>query len=421
MEALSVCVVGAGMAGLSALKNSLQSNLNATCFEQSTHLGGTWFYQEEQDVAFGENVHSSMYRDLRTNLPKEIMGYLDFTYSKQSKESFISSDEVLKFLNSYADHFHLRDHIKFQHKVLRIRPYKNKWEVLVSHNISHRCKQHLFDRVFVCNGHYTKPQYPKTVGMSCYKGIQMHSHLYRTQDKFKAQKVLIIGAGPSGIDLTNHISKVANCVYLSHHLSKKPNTDFMRNVIQKPNVKQFIETGAIFEDNSSEEFDIVVYCTGYQYSFPFLSSECGIFVHNNHVQPLYKHCININYPTMAIIGLPYAVIPSQVFDLQVRFSLKFFKNELKLPSREDMLTEMEKDNEERQKDGLRERDAHRMGAKQFCYYKDLSKTANLIGVKPVIEKIMQDCGQKYIYELQTYREYYFEVLDDENFIKLPLK
>lgn len=65
MEALSVCVVGAGMAGLSALKNSLQSNLNATCFEQSTHLGGTWFYQEEQDVAFGENVHSSMYRDLR--------------------------------------------------------------------------------------------------------------------------------------------------------------------------------------------------------------------------------------------------------------------------------------------------------------------------------------------------------------------
>lgn len=151
----------------------------------------------------------------------------------------------------------------------------------------------------------------------------------------------------------------------------------MRNVIQKPNVKQFIETGAIFEDNSSEEFDIVVYCTGYQYSFPFLSSECGIFVHNNHVQPLYKHCINVNYPTMAIIGLPYAVIPSQVFDLQVRFSLKFFKNELKLPSREDMLAELKKDNEDRQKDGLRERDAHKMGAKQV-YSKAKNLQVNMI-------------------------------------------
>uniref|UniRef100_A0A1A9WQY9 Flavin-containing monooxygenase n=1 Tax=Glossina brevipalpis TaxID=37001 RepID=A0A1A9WQY9_9MUSC len=337
------------------------------------------------------------------------MGYPDFTYPKHSKESFVSSEEVLKFLNSYADHFQLREHIKFQHKVF------------VSHNISHRCRQHLFDRIFVCNGHYTKPEYPKIVGMNSYKGIQMHSHLYRTQHKFKAQKVLIIGAGPSGIDLTNHISKVANYVCLSHHLSKKPNTDFMKNVIQKPDVRHFTELGAVFEDNSSEEFDVVVYCTGYQYSFPFLSSECGIFVRNNHVQPLYKHCININYPSMSIIGLPYAVIPSQVFDLQVRFSLKFFKNELKLPSRKDMLTELRKDMEERRKDGTGERDAHRMGSKQFSYYKDLSKAANLIGVKPVIEKIMQDCGKKYIYELQTYRQYYFQVLDDENFMKLPLK
>lgn len=56
---------------------------------------------------------------------------------------------------------------------------------------------------------------------------------------------------------------------------------------------------------------------GYKYTFPFMSIDCGLTVDDNYVQPLYKHCININRPTMAIIGLPYYVCASQMFDLQV--------------------------------------------------------------------------------------------------------
>lgn len=70
-----------------------------------------------------------------TNLPKEVMGYPDFTYSQHIRNSYISSKEVLHFLNSYADHFQLRAHIKFQHEVIRLRPNPNvkmssKWEVI---------------------------------------------------------------------------------------------------------------------------------------------------------------------------------------------------------------------------------------------------------------------------------------------------
>lgn len=114
------------------------------------------------------------------------------------------------------------------------------------------------------------------------------------------------------MDLANHISKTAQRIFLSHHLKEAPRTDFMQCVTQKPDVKRFTETGAIFKDDSVEEFSHVIYCTGYQYSFPFLSCDCGIYVHNNHVQPLFKHCINIKYPTMAIIGLPFLVLPTQV-------------------------------------------------------------------------------------------------------------
>lgn len=57
---------------------------------------------------------------------------------------------------------------------------------------------------------------------------------------------------------------------------------------------------------------------GYKYTFPFMSIDCGLTVDDNYVQPLYKHCININRPTMALIGLPYYVCASQMFDLQVK-------------------------------------------------------------------------------------------------------
>lgn len=47
-----------------------------------------------------------------------------------------------------------------------------------------------------------------------------------------------------------------------------------------------------------------------------MSIDCGLTVEDNYVQPLYKHCLNINRPTMALIGLPYYVCASQMFDLQ---------------------------------------------------------------------------------------------------------
>lgn len=63
-----VCIVGAGTAGLSALKNSLEhSGLEVVCYEQDKQLGGTWVYQEQNDTTKldEEKVHSSMYKNLR--------------------------------------------------------------------------------------------------------------------------------------------------------------------------------------------------------------------------------------------------------------------------------------------------------------------------------------------------------------------
>lgn len=66
----------------------------------------------------------------------------------------------------------------------------------------------------ICNGHYSVPFIPKLPGQDLFGGKQLHSHDYRAPDPFTGLNVLIIGAGPSGMDLTLHISQVAKKVSL---------------------------------------------------------------------------------------------------------------------------------------------------------------------------------------------------------------
>lgn len=47
----------------------------------------------------------------RTNLPKEVMGFPDFPIPEQPR-SYLPAVDILHFLDSYADHFRLKQHIK---------------------------------------------------------------------------------------------------------------------------------------------------------------------------------------------------------------------------------------------------------------------------------------------------------------------
>ena len=63
-----IAVIGAGAAGLNALKQlmSRPSVFEAVGFEQSSHVGGTWTYNDR--VGSDDNgvkIHSSMYFNLR--------------------------------------------------------------------------------------------------------------------------------------------------------------------------------------------------------------------------------------------------------------------------------------------------------------------------------------------------------------------
>ena len=410
-------IIGAGPAGLCAIKRCLESDCDVIAFEQSNNIGGTWNYTEEVDKdKYGLEIHSSMYRGLISNTPKEIMAYPDFPMATIGN-SFVNALAILKYFDSYASTFDLLRYIKFEHQVLRIRPLNDDtWEVVTINLPDNSPETFIFDAVLVCSG-LSDPCIPTIPGQEIFNGQQFHSHSYRTSEKYENENVLIVGCGPSGIDLTVEIGKVAKRVFWSNHLNAatKFSITLPKVVSEKPDVLRLTETGAEFADGSFEEFSVIFYSTGFDFKLPFLSIECGLSSHDKYIQPLYKHCININKPTLGLIGIPGFSLAMPMFDLQVRFCLKFMMKEKKLPSQDEMIIDTQDEMNERFK--LMKRDkAHFMGVERHAkYYEDLAVTANIEPLKSFIANIFTTNFSNFFECFDTFRDFHYKVLDDENF------
>ncbi|XP_055531321.1 senecionine N-oxygenase-like [Wyeomyia smithii] len=412
------CVIGAGIAGVCAGKCVLQAGGDVVIYEQTDQLGGTWVYTDATGKdKNGLPIHSSMYEGLWTNLPKEIMGFPDYKMPPQ-RRSYIPSSEVLEFVRNYASHFEVDKHIRFEHSVEEVKLAEtNKWEVRVKDLNRNETNTRIFDFVLICNGHYFDPASPEIEGQKIFRGIQMHSHEYRNPELFKNRNVLIIGSGPSGKDLVFAAAAHASTVYFSHHvLDKLKDMYFPANVIQVPDVAQLHESQVEFKDGTRQPVDLILYCTGYRYSFPFLHETCGIQVDNNWVKQLYKHVINITHPTMAFIGIPYYVCTTLMFDLQARFVMEYYSGRKQLPSREEMQADHDDEMKSRWARGLQKRQAHMLGGvSQAEYYDDLAATARIAPIPPVMAKMHIASNRRKNEDLSNYRNDVFRVLDEDSF------
>lgn len=418
---MKLCVIGAGAAGLCAIKHGNDYGCDVTAFEQSDKIGGTWFYTDKVGIdEHGLNIHTSMYQNLRTDIPKEVMTYPNFPYPSEEEKSYLPSKKVLEYLNSYADAFKVRDTIKFLHQVLRVRPlFDNRWEVIVKNLTNGSYETFIFDAVLVCIGMFHTPSWPVFEGQDVFKGHQIHSHDYRSPEAFKGEKVLLIGAGPSGIDLVKDIAMTAESVTWSKHLKYQLNFVLPENVTEKPDIQNLTETGAVFVDGSSANYSSIVYCTGYKFSLPFLSVDCGVACEENFISPLYKHCLSINRPSIGFIGLPTLVANNQIFDLQVRFCLQFMTKKKKLPSKEKLMEEFKSDEKDRWSRGIPRKRAHMLGFDLHeIYAEDLATIADIDPIKPVVLKIFNKSIYNLISNFNEYREKIFKIIDDENFIEI---
>jgi thioredoxin reductase len=69
----------------------------------------------------------------------------------------------------------------------------------------------------------------------------------------------------------------------------------------RPNIERFEGSRVFFTDGSSDDYDVVIYCTGYRVSFPFLDDQV-VQVDGNRVE-LYRRVVDPDHPGLYFIGL----------------------------------------------------------------------------------------------------------------------
>jgi len=73
------------------------------------------------------------------------------------------------------------------------------------------------------------------------------------------------------------------------------------DITVRPTIDRFEGSKVFFADGSAGEYDVVVYCTGYKVSFPFLGDEV-VRAEDNHVE-LYRRVVHPDHPGLYFVGL----------------------------------------------------------------------------------------------------------------------
>ncbi|XP_078497711.1 flavin-containing monooxygenase 5-like [Lissotriton helveticus] len=443
-----VAVIGAGTSGLSAIKCCLDEVLEPTCFERTEDIGGLWRFKEDPELG-----RASIYKSLTINSSKEMMCYSDFPVP-DNYPNYMHNSKIMDYFRLYAKHFGLLKYIRFKTTVRSIKERPDfsatgQWDVVTETDGVQESA--IFDAILVCSGHHTFPQMPldSFPGIEKFKGQYFHSRDYKHPEPFEGKRIIIIGIGNSGGDLSVEISRTASQVFLSTRrgswimkrivengypldvafatrfnsmlsgllppsisnsmteaaLNKSfnhsnygllpqhrfysqhptandelPNRIMSGHVIVKTNVKMFTETAAIFEDGTVEEdIDVVIFATGYSFSFPFFEDSV-LKVHNNKIS-LYKKVFppHMKKPTVAVIGLiqPLGSITTAA-ELQARWAVRVFKGLNKLPSIDKMEADIARRKEAYEKRYVSSQ-RHTIQVDYVDYMDDVAKE---FGVKP---------------------------------------
>ncbi|XP_034834104.1 senecionine N-oxygenase-like isoform X1 [Maniola hyperantus] len=412
-----VCVIGAGVAGLTSARYLQDEGINFTVLESTRYVGGTWRYDPR--VGTDENglpLHTSMYKHLRTNLPKPTMELRGFPVP-DDMPSFPTWKIYYDYIQDYVKHFDLERHIKFLHNVILVSREENVWKVKYQNVLTGDEFEDEFDFVFVGTGHFSKPNYPKIPNEELFTGTIIHSHDYRVPEIYEDRRVLVVGAGPSGMDIGLDVAHYSKTLIHSHHSRINFRTAFPKHYIKKPDIKEYNATGVIFQDGSYEDIDDVIYCTGFEYYYPFLDKSCGLDLNGRSVTPLYKYMVNIRQPTMVVMGLIIRACLVVALDAQSRYATALVKGNFTLPPEEEMMEEWNRRAEVIRSKGRPISDIHFLAEKEDDYYADLTAESGIERVPPVMFKIRTVDTAAKLENLYTYRNYAYTVIDNETFVR----
>ena len=202
-SAEKVCIIGAGGSGIVACQVLNARGIPFDCFEKGSQVGGNWRYEND-------NGMSSAYRSLHINTSRRVMAFKTLPMPDHFPD-YPNHFQMAAYFDEYADHFGLREKIRFRTEVVSVEPADGEWEVTVEDADGER-ETERYRAVLVANGHHWDPRWPEPAfpGAEEFEGEQMHAHHYREPDVLRGKRVLVLGIGNSAVDIAVESSRIAD-------------------------------------------------------------------------------------------------------------------------------------------------------------------------------------------------------------------
>ena len=152
------------------------------CYEKQDDWGGQWNYSWRTGIdQYGEPVHSSMYRNLWSNAPKEALEFAEYTFDEHFGRP-ISSYPPREVLWDYIDgrlrSSNTKDKVHFATAArwVQYNETTDTFTVTVEDLKNRTTSSSEFDRVIAATGHFSFPNAPSFEGIETFPGSVEHAH-----------------------------------------------------------------------------------------------------------------------------------------------------------------------------------------------------------------------------------------------------
>lgn len=344
----SILILGAGASGLvSAKALQFEGFTNITIFERRQDIGGVWLFDDDLDKSpisrkDAQKFPSPMYDNLVGNIWYKLLE-LESHKFPSGTPPFPTRQMMQAYLEDYA--LELRPIIKLCTNVQSITKHGEEWRVNAAETFHpFKCTEQKFKAVLLACGIYDTPDDPPIPGLAELKkqcpDIVMHSKFYRTPQVFAGQKMLIMGNGPSGIDIAAQSADFAQTpIVRTRHYPPEHACLPDDRIIDSAPVAHFdanTRSAHLTDGHIVRDLDRVIISTGYRHNYPFLRSlnegNEPLITNGARVHNLYRHIFYRPDPTLCFVGLLIAAIPFPVSEAQALAVARVWSGRLRLPS-----------------------------------------------------------------------------------------
>ncbi|KAI6209904.1 Dimethylaniline monooxygenase [N-oxide-forming] [Aphelenchoides besseyi] len=399
-------VIGAGASGIPSARWALEYDYETVVFEATDEIGGLWNFKanetEFSTVGKSTVINTSKEMTAYSDYPPPAT-YGNYMHNLKLKKYLCNyADEFgvtpcIKFKHRVLNVERSADYEQ-----------TGRWDINYKDNGGNEHRD-TFDAVLVCTGHHATPNMPKFKNQDRFKNRIIHSHSYKDHVGYEdhtsilGNSALDVACELARIAKQVYISTRRGAWIIRKTVDNGVPADFFNSrftgwfrsvfpnifvwlgqrqcnkvmdhdvyglrpkhsliaqhpslsdqlhgficsgaVIVKGNIREFTETGLIFEDGVEvPEVDDVVMATGYWFDFPYLDSGNLVPVEKNNCK-LYKQMFPLNSSdknTLCVIGLIQplgSIMP--ISEMQARVFFAVQSGKVKLPSTEDQRKEIE--------------------------------------------------------------------------------